>query len=641
MRVYDELSIRITPSPTDSYDVFATHASESGRSEERGTFKIPFHDREVDDFVQQVGLTGHPIGQLESRGMDLAKQFGGRLFEALFHKQVRSAYDKSLSRSLSSVSDSAKGLRISLNLSEAPKLFDLPWEYLYDSGSNKFLALLNDTPIVRYMNLGDPPRSLPVNPPLRVIGVISDPSDLGPIDVDNEIDKLNKALQTLIDEGYVKVSWSAPTLQALSRELRGDKYHIFHFVGHGRFDSHSQQGALTFKDETGKGYDVSGEMLANTLGNYRSIRLAVLNACEGARVAAANPFAGVATALVQREIPAVIAMQFKVTNSAAVHFAGGLYEALVDSYPVDEALAEARRAIYFSGNDIEWGTPALFLRVPDGRIFDVQRRVAPLSDRTSPSRSHTSVVKSQTERIQGITIPVDQRILAELNRSQESLRDFVEEWGRSSHRLSMWIEIQKSLRSRPESGDDDWDYWRTVGARIDQLDEDVRRSSDSVDVYGVRDHFENLLRLCQEIQDPINAASGGEWSADDLLENIGRRIGQMGAEIKAMDSAVGDEVRVKVGSLRRLIEEIFYKAEAERVPVRSGATAHLDLADRRKEGSGGHAGAYGSGDRSVKTRVGFSEGVGGTRVRAAHSVGMGSGGAAHSRGHITGPNIDE
>ena len=87
-----------------------------------------------------------------------------------------------------------------------------------------------------------------------------------------------------------------------------------------------------------------------------------------------DPFAGVAASLVQREIPAVIAMQFEITDRAAIVFAHEFYAAVADGYPVDSAVAEARKAIFADANDIEWGTPVLFMRVPDGRIFDVAPR---------------------------------------------------------------------------------------------------------------------------------------------------------------------------------------------------------------------------------------------------------------------------
>jgi hypothetical protein len=74
---------------------------------------------------------------------------------------------------------------------------------------------------------------------------------------------------------------------------------------------------------------------------------------------------------VQQGIPAVIAMQFEITDQAAITLAREFYGAVADGYPVDAAMAEARKAIFATGNDVEWGTPVLYLRAPDGRIFDV------------------------------------------------------------------------------------------------------------------------------------------------------------------------------------------------------------------------------------------------------------------------------
>jgi hypothetical protein len=116
---------------------------------------------------------------------------------------------------------------------------------------------------------------------------------------------------------------------------------------------------------------VSGPQLATLLADETTLRLAVLNACEGARNSLSDPFSGVASCLVQREIPAVIAMQLEITDRAAITFAGELYSALADGYPVDAALAEARKAIFADRNDVEWATPVLFMRVADGRIFDI------------------------------------------------------------------------------------------------------------------------------------------------------------------------------------------------------------------------------------------------------------------------------
>jgi hypothetical protein len=73
-------------------------------------------------------------------------------------------------------------------------------------------------------------------------------------------------------------------------------------------------------------------------------------------------------------------MQFEVSDEAAIAMASGFYAALADDYPVDAALTEARKSVFAAGCAVEWGTPVLYLRAPDGRIFDVNRTEAQKAD---------------------------------------------------------------------------------------------------------------------------------------------------------------------------------------------------------------------------------------------------------------------
>jgi hypothetical protein len=66
-------------------------------------------------------------------------------------------------------------------------------------------------------------------------------------------------------------------------------------------------------------------------------------------------------------------MQYEITDAAAVEFARGLYEALAEGIAVDVAVAEARKSISLSvANTVEWGTPVLHMRSPDGILFEVR-----------------------------------------------------------------------------------------------------------------------------------------------------------------------------------------------------------------------------------------------------------------------------
>ena len=150
--------------------------------------------------------------------------------------------------------------------------------------------------------------------------------------------------------------------------------------------------------------------LGTILADEMTLRLAVLNACEGARSSVDDPFSGVATSLVRREIPAVVAMQLEITDRAAITFASELYAALADGYAVDAALAEARKAIFADENEVEWATPVLFMRVPDGRIFDVE---APANVHEPVPEPEVALIGVEEQVLEPVTDVVPEPVLDE------------------------------------------------------------------------------------------------------------------------------------------------------------------------------------------------------------------------------------
>ena len=364
MTTYAELRLRIDRGVArESYRILATGPA----GEAAGRFRLPFSEIELENFILKVGTTRRGRRRVESPEMELAKDFGARLFGALFGGDVRELYRSSLAETRGA----GQGLRVTLSLTGAPELLQVPWEYLYDHPS--FLSISTWTPIVRYLDLPKPRRPLKIELPLRILALVSAPVDAEAIDGQQERTKLEGALAPLIEMGAIVIDWlEEVSLRALQHQLRKEDYHVFHYIGHGGFDQAADDGVLLFEDEHGRGRRVSGIELGTILADEVSLRLAVLNSCEGARSSLQDPFSGVATSLIEREIPAVIGMQFEITDRAAIVFAAEFYSALADGLPVDSSVAEARKAIYADQNDIEWGTPVLFMRVADGRLFDVQ-----------------------------------------------------------------------------------------------------------------------------------------------------------------------------------------------------------------------------------------------------------------------------
>jgi Tol biopolymer transport system component len=49
---------------------------------------------------------------------------------------------------------------------------------------------------------------------------------------------------------------------------------------------------------------------------------------------------------------------------------------VADGYPVDASLAEARKAMFAQGHEVEWATPVLYTRSAEGRVFDIGPQAA-------------------------------------------------------------------------------------------------------------------------------------------------------------------------------------------------------------------------------------------------------------------------
>ena len=338
-------------------DGYRTRVVASPVGDAAADFAVPFTDKDLEILVLKVvgsvGQVRRKVRRIEPPERRLLEDFGGQLFQAAFSGHVREC----LGRSRLVADSRGAGLRIRLRL--PPALANIPWEYLYDAEYG-FVSLSPETALVRYVEMPAPVRPFPISPPLRILAMISAPSDVTGLQDEEEWRKLNDALSDLAHRGMVEVDrLDGGTLSALQRPLRLHEYHVLHFVGHGGYDEDAQDGALALEGADRKTRLVTGRDLGLMIRGHRSLRLVVLNACEGARSARDDPFGGVAQALVRQGIPAVIAMQFEISDSAALVFSQSFYQAIADDFPVDVAMVEARRAMFAKGHEVEWATPVL------------------------------------------------------------------------------------------------------------------------------------------------------------------------------------------------------------------------------------------------------------------------------------------
>lgn len=334
-------------------------------------FELPFDEKSLKIRLMELDLGRTDVRGVGGAGQQAAKDFGGPLFEAIFTGKLASAWTGSLDKV---AAQEAGGLRLRLRVAdEAVDLAGLPWELLYDAKRRAFPAQSEITPLVRFLDVAGEVEPIQVTGPLRVLAIISSPVDLPRLDVEREWAHIETAMAAKVREGLVVVDRLAePTVDALGEWLRDHDTHVIHFVGHGDFDPVGGEGFVYFQNERTGADPVTAAVLGPFVYDHDPLRMVVINACRTARVGRTDPYGGMAQGLVLQGTTAVVAMQFPITDPAAVMFTGKFYGALAAGLPVDQAVSYARKALHAKFRS-EWATPVLFMRSPDGNIFqDVQ-----------------------------------------------------------------------------------------------------------------------------------------------------------------------------------------------------------------------------------------------------------------------------
>lgn len=319
----------------------------------------------------------------ERRGLDLAKEVdarvGEKVFSAVFSGDVLRSFENSVSglRGYAASSGKEHGLRIRLQADTPKDLLSVgaqPWEFAYDARQGGFagrVACERLTPVVRCL---DAPRFLPpleVVPPYRILVVDCVPEDQNPLETEEERSELRIAIE------HAKVARVVPlinpTVSELRRHLLRFRPHILHFIGHGDIDDVRGEGYLCLVDEDGKTDRLRGEELGQMLSAASSsLRLVFLNSCLTAkfpRYQGQDPWSATAAAILRAGVPAVIAMQFSILNSAATAFSTGFYRALREGDPLEAAVVEGRVEVQRSSAPWQWSIPVLYLNTQDGELF--------------------------------------------------------------------------------------------------------------------------------------------------------------------------------------------------------------------------------------------------------------------------------
>lgn len=295
---------------------------------------------------------------------DDVKEFGARLFDALFRDQLRSLYEL-----LCATWSQAPALWL---VTDDASVGQIPWELLYDRRYPDLLAM--QTPIVRGLTIGTPITSLPVDGALRVLVATAFPAGLEPLQGEAETQQLAQQLHEA--PGGVQIT-TLPhaTLSALQNALReaeqhSASYHVLHLLCHGAVEPVTGASFLLLENAQGEAEIVQPSMLATLLRGH-GLQLVFLNACHSAAVPASNLAPGFAQALLGIGIPIVVGMQAPTAEVDALRFAAELYAAIADGRSVDAALLDVRRVTYQRsvGGEITPALPVCYTRAMPAQLI--------------------------------------------------------------------------------------------------------------------------------------------------------------------------------------------------------------------------------------------------------------------------------
>ncbi len=165
---------------------------------------------------------------------------------------------------------------------------------------------------------------------IKVLLVVANPISTTRLRLDTEIREIQQSLERgKIRDNISLVIRPAVTIIDFHRALLEETFQIIHISGHGT------QNGLIFSNEQGGQYTVQAQTLADTL-NELPITCVLLNACYS-----------IHQGELLTSIPFSIAMEGPITDSVAIAFSGGFYDAVAAGRSIDYAYHYATKRVKF------------------------------------------------------------------------------------------------------------------------------------------------------------------------------------------------------------------------------------------------------------------------------------------------------
>jgi len=323
---------------------------------------------------------------------------GEQLADLLLPGRVRALFQDSLK-----ALEASEALRLRLSISPLA-LAALPWEYSYlqrtpgEKVENDFLVLQPKISITRYETIGSTLEPLEDREKIQIVVALAAPIDQPELNLDADENAIKTALDALKEKApnVETAVLEHATRDGLLKSTPGAD--IFQFGGHGVFEGSEltddgkllMKGKILLENEGGDSDPFDSAQLAAILAKA-GVRLVLLGACNSAARDEGGAWSGVAPALTRQNIPAVVAMQYKVRDKNAAPFLFYVYMRVLGGYTIDEAVAEARLALYTQSGleDRDWGVPVIYLRNQDGVLFPLPKPV--------PGKQESPFIRVQRE----------------------------------------------------------------------------------------------------------------------------------------------------------------------------------------------------------------------------------------------------
>jgi CHAT domain-containing protein len=291
---------------------------------------------------------------------DLIRKFGSNLFNKVFSGAILARY-QSFRRSRT---------RLKLIFEKhTPDLLRIPWEFMFDG--KHFLSASPEMTMTRALKRTSSAIKEEVAGRLKTLAVVPAPVDLPELyrpRAEREHVIIREFLGCPEISDKVELNFlERSSLENLKQKLDDEEHHVLLFTTHGIYSQKGHMCYVLFEDEFGNSKRADSETMADLLAGHRSLRLVMLSCCHTVLAVGHRVLGELPVALLSKGVPAVIVMQYSVTDQSAVKLSGQLLRGICQGMSLDRALANARRTLLRAGHEglVDFGSPILYSDHPE------------------------------------------------------------------------------------------------------------------------------------------------------------------------------------------------------------------------------------------------------------------------------------